>query len=63
MNSMTQRRGGEILKTGYYGHLYSASIHVSTMVPRNTVEAMDKILQSQEQYKLLSDYMRSWLKK
>jgi len=52
----------DILKTGYCGHLYSASIHVSTMVPRNTVEAMDRVLQSEEQRKQLSDYMRSWLK-
>ena len=59
-DAATQR---DILKTGHYGHLYSASIHVSTMVPRNTVETMDRVLQSEEQRKQLSDYMRSWLKK
>lgn len=51
------------LNSGYYGHLYSASIHVSTTVPRNTIEVMDRVLQSEEQRKQLSDYMRSWLKK
>jgi len=30
----TQR---DILMTGLYGHLYSADIHVSTMVPKNAV--------------------------
>jgi hypothetical protein len=30
----TQR---DILMTGLYGHIYSADIHVSTMVPKNSV--------------------------
>lgn len=33
----TQR---DILMTGLYGHLYSADIHVSTMVPKNAVYVM-----------------------
>lgn len=48
-----------ILKTGYYGHAYSADIHVSTMVPKNT---MAVILEQDENRKhRIADYMKMWL--
>lgn len=54
----------DLIVTGHYGHLYSADIHVSTMVPRNTMEVMNNILgKTDKTYKTISEYMKQWMRK
>ncbi len=53
----------DVFKPGYFYHIYSADIHVSTIISRSTTETMDKVSKLNEQRKKLSNYMRSWIYK
>jgi len=57
-----EKTAQEILKTGMYGRLYSADIHVSTIVSKNTYYMSSAINESDENYKKLSEYMKRWMR-